>query len=197
VSFLYNASAGLRTERVDIWYDKLHLCDSASRVYWYRKETVSAHLSSGFLTCIHLYWHTTRPWHQEFQKTTFEQRQNWILDSKLEATQKNDIKRDKREDDKEEQAPITPFRGMHKQGQLRGQPDMGGTDQIENPASNGSFLYWCMFIHCHRNVFMVLLPNSGCSFFHYSGLQPSCHNIFMLFSPHMWDTFYHELYIEF
>jgi hypothetical protein len=90
--------------------------------------------------------HTTRPWHQEFQKTTFEWSQDWILDSKLGATQKNDNKTDKQEVDNEEQATVTPFRGMPKQGHLRGQLHMGGKDQIENTASNSSSVVACLFI---------------------------------------------------
>jgi hypothetical protein len=146
VSFLYNASAALRTG-VDIWYDKLHLWDSALRACWDQKQTMPAHLSSVFLMCVHLYSHTTRPWHQEFQKTAFEWSQDWIHGGKLEATQeKNDNKTDKREGDKKKQAPVTPFRGMHKQSQLWGQSHMGCMDQIENTASNSSSVVACLFI---------------------------------------------------
>jgi hypothetical protein len=40
------------------------------------------------------------------------------------------------------------------------------------------FLFCCLHIHYHGNVFIKLLPSSGCLLgLHYSGLQPSCHSI--------------------
>lgn len=52
-------------------------------------------------------------------------------------------------------------------------------EHIENTAINNSSNV-ALPIHCYGNLFIELLPGYNCLFwFHYSGLQPSCHSIFM------------------